>query len=343
MPRMVTLLGMKALRCLSLAGALATILAARPSAADLPAAVQDAAKKEGEVVIYGGVPGQAMRPIRELFEKRYGVRITNWRGDSEEVLNRVAAESKAGSASFDVIVGTDAVLTALDRRGLFEPFNPPAARSFPKQLLQPEHRMTPWRVFAFGINYNTQRLSAEQTPKRWEDLLDPKWKRKFLMPNPATHSTTLQFILSLEKLLGAKWLDVVQGWAKQRPRLTRDPAEEIPTLTSGEIPLAIGYIKDKYQFGGPIDYVKMDKYLVAVSYIAVSKRAAHPNAARLFTDFFLGPEPQQMIGNLGEDVLNPEVEDRFRSEVTDDQLVPMRVPSPTERDAWAKKLHAMFK
>jgi iron(III) transport system substrate-binding protein len=343
MPRMVTLFGMKALRSLSLAGALATILAARPGAAELPAAIQDAARKEGEVVIYGGIPGQAMKPIRELLENRYGLRMNNWRGDSEEVLNRIASEAKSGNASFDVVVGSDAVMTSLDRRGIFDTFSPPAARNFPKQLLQTERRMTPWRVLAFGINYNSQRLTAEQAPKRWEDLLDPKWKRKFLMANPATHSTTLQFVLSLEKILGPKWLEVVQGWAKQRPRLTRDPAEAVPTLTSGEVPLAIGYIKDKYQFGGPIDFVKMDRYLVAVTYVAVSKRAPHPNAARLFTDFFLGPEPQQIIGNLGDDVLNPEVEDRFRGEVTDDQLVPMRVPSPTERDAWAKKLHAMFK
>jgi iron(III) transport system substrate-binding protein len=271
------------------------------------------------------------------------VRITNWRGDSEEVVNRVAAESKTGNSRFDVVIGSDIVMTSLDRRGVFEPFNPPAARNFPKQLVQPEHRMTPWRVLAFGINFNTQRLSPEQTPKRWEDLLDPKWKRKFLMPNPATHTATLHFVLSLEKILGPKWLDVVQGWAKQRPRLTRDPGEEVPTLTSGDVPLAIGYIKDKYQFGGPIDYVRMDKYLVAVTSIAVSRRAPHPNAARLFTDFFLGPEPQQMIGNLGDDVLNPDVEDRFRSDVTDDQLVPMKIPSQSERDAWAKKLHAMFK
>jgi iron(III) transport system substrate-binding protein len=340
---MVTLFGMGPLRTLCLAGALASIAAVRPSAAELPASMQEAAKKEGEVVIYGGIPGQAMRPIRELFEKRYGVRINNWRGDAEEIVNRIAAESKTGNASFDVVVGTDAVMTSLDRRGVFEPFNAPAARNFPKQLIQPEHRMTPWRVLAFGINYNTQRLNAEQTPKRWEDLLDPKWKRKFLMPNPATHAATVQFLLNLEKILGPKWLEVVQGWAKQRPRLTRDPGEEVPTLSSGDVPLAIGYIKDKYQFGGPIDFVRMDKYLVAMSYIAVSKRAPHPNAARLFTDFFLGPEPQQIVGNLGDDVLNPEVEDRFRSEVTDEQLVPMKVLSPAEREAWAKKLHTIFK
>jgi iron(III) transport system substrate-binding protein len=314
----------------------------RPAAAEVPASVVEGAKKEGEVVLYGTFAGQATRTIRELFEKTYGVRVSIRRGDSEDLLNRLA-KAKGSDAPFDVAAGNDAAMVPLEEKGLLEPFEPPAARKFPKQLVPANRGLTPWRVFAFGLNYNTQRLTAAQAPKHWEELLDPKWKRKFLVPNPALHASTLQFMLNLEKLLGPKWLSVVQGWAKQRPRIARDPAEEIPTLTSGEIPVAIGYIKDKFQFAGPIDFVKMDRYLVTVSYIAVSRGAPHPNAARLFTDFFLGPEPQQIIANLGDYVLHPDVEDRFRSEVTDDQLVPMRLPSPAERAAWTKKFREMFK
>jgi iron(III) transport system substrate-binding protein len=326
---------------LQLAAAL-LILSALPAAAEMPPNVREGAKKEAEVVLYGALPGRATKPIRELFEKAYGVRIVNWRGDTETILKRVTAESKTGNV-FDVVIGNDALMTALDKKGLLESFDPPAAQKFPRQLLQSERRMTPWRVSAYGLNYNTQRLTAAQAPKNWTDLLDPKWKRKFVMPNPVLHSGTLEFLLNLEKLLGSKWLSVVQGWAKQRPRLSRDPAEEIPRLTSGEVPLAIGYIRDKYQFAGPIDFVKMEKYLASVSYIAVSRKAPHPNAGRVFTDFFLSPEPLQIIANLGDDVLNPDVEDRFKGEINDDQLVPMRVPSGAERDAWTKKFREMFK
>jgi iron(III) transport system substrate-binding protein len=87
----------------------------------------------------------------------------------------------------------------------------------------------------------------------------------------------------------------------------------------------------------------MDRYLAAATYIAVARRAPHPNAARLFTDFFLGPEPQQMIANLGDYVVNPEVDDRFKYEVKDEQIVPMRLPSAAEREAWTKKFREMFK
>jgi iron(III) transport system substrate-binding protein len=337
---------MRLFRCLCLATALvsiAAVLSPVASADELPAAIVEAAKKEREVVLYGGIPGQALRPIRELFEKHYDIRISTWHGDSEELLKRTAADARRARSNFDVVVGSDTLMAALDAKGYFEPFDAPSTRGYFKQLLVASRRMTPWRVFVFAINYNTQRLSAEQAPKTWEDLLDPKWKRKFLMANPALHSATLQFLLNLEKILGSKWRSVVEGLAKQRPRLTRDPPEAIPTLASGELPLAIGYTKDKYQFGGPIDYVRMDKYLVSPSYVAVALGAPHPNAARLFMDFFLGPESQQLIANLGDYVLHPDVPDRFENNIKDDQLVPMRIPSASERETWTKKFKEMFK
>jgi iron(III) transport system substrate-binding protein len=324
-------------------GVLSLILLAvsAAAAAALSPAVVDGAKKEGEIVLYGNVPAQASKPIRDLFEKSYSVRVSNWRAAPDEIIRRV--DDAKSENLFDAVVGNELVMAALDKKGLLESFEPPSALGYPRHLMHPERRMTPWRAIAFGINFNPQRLTADQAPRKWEDLLDPKWKKNFLMPNPALHAPTLQFILNLEKLLGPKWLNVVQGWARQKPRVTRDPGEEIPTLTSGEIPVGIGYIKDKFQFAGPIDFVRMDKYLASVSFIAVARKAPHPNAARLFADFFLGPEPQQMIGNLGEYMLHPDVDDRFRSEVTDDQIVPMRAPSPAEREAWSKKFREMFK
>lgn len=327
------------------AGLWFAVLLALPAraAAEMPQATLDAAKKEAEVVLYGAIPGQATRSIRDLFEKSYGVKVNNWRGGADDILNRIASESKGGGVLFDVVVGNDAVMAALEKKGLLESFDPPAARGYYRPFLHPERRMTPWRMVAYGINFNTQRLTADQAPKKWEDLLDPKWKRKFIMANPVTHNGTLQFLLNLEKLFGPKWQSIVQGLARQRPSLTRDPPEEIPTLASGEIPVAIGYIKDKFQFAGPIDFARMDRYLATASYVAVARRAQHPNAARLFTDFFLGPEPQQMIANLGDYVVSPEVNDRFKYEVKDEQIVPMRLPSAAERDAWTKKFRETFK
>lgn len=234
-------------------------------------------------------------------------------------------------------------MTTLDEKKLFAVFDPPAARAYPKQFLDPEKRMTPWRVLPYGLNYNHQMLKAEEAPKRWEDLLAPKWKSKFGMANPGIHVTTLQFVLNLDKLLGTQWLKVVEGWAKQEPRLGRSLADTIQPLTSGEVPVAIGYIKDKFQYPGPIEYVRMNKYLASLSFVAINRQAPHPNAARLFTDFFLGAEPQRIFGGFGEYVFHPEADHKFKKDVKDEQIVVMRLPSNEELESWSKKFREMFR
>ena len=312
------------------------------ASAQLSSDVVNAAKKEGEAMLYGAVTIQASKPLGDLFEKRYGIKLKHWRGDATEIINRVFAEGRSGKNYFDVVLGNEAVMAALEEKGFLGAFDPPAARGFPGQFRDAKHRMTPWRVLPYGINFNNQLIKPEEAPKTWEDLLNPKWKGKFGMANPGIHVTTLQFVLSLEKLLGPKWLSVVEGWAKQEPRVERGLSQLIQSLTTGEVPVAISYIKDKFQFAGPIDYVRMNKYLASVSFVAVDPKAPHPNAARLFADFFLGTESQRIFGDLGEYVLNPEVEHRFKKDVRDDQIVTMRLPTNKEMESWSKKFREIF-
>lgn len=302
----------------------------------------EAGKKEGEVMLYGAVPIEASNLIRDLFEKQYGIKLTHWRGDATQLINRALTEARAGKNNFDVILGNEGVMTSIDEKGLLEVFAPPAAKGFPKQFRQPEQRMTPWRVLPYGINYNTQLLKAETAPKTWDELLDPKWKKQFAMANPGLHVTTLQFVLNLDKLLGEKWLSVVEGWAKQEPRLGGSLAQAAQVLVTGEVPVAISYIKDKFQHNGPIDYVRMNRYLASVSFVGINPKAPHPNAARLLADFFLGPEVQRIFGNMGEYVINPKVEHRFKKEVKDDQIVVMRLPAKEELESWSKKFRELF-
>jgi iron(III) transport system substrate-binding protein len=303
----------------------------------------EAAKKEGEVMFYGAITINSSKAIGDAFEKRYGIKLHHWRGDATELINRSLAEARAGKPAFDVTLGNEVVMTALDEKKLFATFDPPAAKGYPKQFRDPDNRMTPWRVLPYGINFNHQIVKGEEAPKTWEELLMPKWKGKFGMANPGIHVTTLQFVLNLEKLLGPKWLKVVEGWAKQEPRLGRSLADTIQPLTAGEVPVAIGYIKDKYQYPGPIEYVRMNKYLASLSFVAINRQAPHPNAARLFTEFFLGAESQRIFGNLGEYVFHPEVDHKFKKDVKDDQIVVMRLPSNEELESWSKKFREMFR
>jgi iron(III) transport system substrate-binding protein len=321
----------------------AVTLLARPAAAQLTPELVEVAKKEGEVMLYGAITVNISTAIGDAFEKKYGVKLRHWRGDATELINRSLTEARAGKPAFDVTLGNEVVMTALEEKNLFAVFDPPAAKGYPNQFLDPDKKMTPWRVLPYGINYNFQTVKAEDTPKSWEELLLPKWKGKFGIANPGIHVTTLQFVLNLDKLLGAKWLKVVEGWAQQEPRIGRSLADNIQPLTSGEIQVAVGYIKDKFQYPGPIDYVRMNKYLASLSFVAINRQAPHPNAARLFADFFVGAEAQRIFGNFGEHVFHPEVEHKFKRDVRDEQILVMRLPSNEEMSTWSKKFREMFR
>jgi iron(III) transport system substrate-binding protein len=314
-----------------------------PAWAQLTPDIIEAAKKEGEVMFYGAITINSSKAVGDLFEKKYGIKLKHWRGDATELINRSLAEARAGKPAFDVTLGNEVVMNTLNERGLFAVYDPATAKGYPKSFRHPENKMTPWRVLPYGINYNHQLLKQEQAPKTWEELLAPQWKGRFAMANPGIHVTTLQFVLSLEKLLGANWLKVVEGWARQEPRLSRSLADAIQPMTSGEVPVSIGYIKDKFQYPGPIEYVRMEKYLASVSFVAINRQAPHANAARLFTDFFLGPEAQKIFGELGEYVFHPEVDHKFKKDVKVDQIVVMRLPSNEELESWSRKLREMFR
>jgi iron(III) transport system substrate-binding protein len=328
---------------LKLLPALLLMIVPNAAPAQITPELIEAAKKEGEVMFYAAITVNSSKAIGDIFEKKYGIKLKHWRGDATELINRALAEARSGKPAFDVTLGNEAVMTTLSEKNLFGVFDPPAARSYPKQFRQADQKLTPWRVLPYGINYNHQLLKADEAPRSFDELLDPKWKGRFALANPGIHVTTLQFVLSLEKLYGSKWLNVVEGWAKQEPRLGRSLADSIQPLTSGEVPVAIGYIKDKYQYPGPIEYVRMPQYLASVSYVALNRQAPHPNAARLFKDFFLGPEAQKIFGDLGEYVFHPEVDHRFKKDVKDDQIVVMRLPSSEEMQSWSKKFREMFR
>jgi len=319
------------------------IIFAQASHAQITPQQIEAAKKEGEVAFYGALPVNIVKRIGDAFEKKYGIAVKHWRGDATEIVNRVLTEARAGRPMFDSTLGNEAVMQALDEKGLLGVFDPPAAKGYPKQFRDPDMRMTAWRVLPYGINYNYQLLKADEAPKSYEELLQPKWKGKFGVANPGIHVTTLQFVLSLDKLYGPKWLKLVEGWAKQDPRVGRSLADLIQPMTSGEIPLAIGYIKDKFQYPGPIEYVRMSKYLASVGFIAINKQAPHANAAKLFTDYFLGAEAQRVVGETGEYVFHPEVDHKFKKDVKDDQIVTMKLPTNDEMETWGKKFREMFR
>ena len=211
----------------------------------------EAAKQEGKVVVYGAQVPQAMKPLHAAFEKRYGIAVEYWRGDSTKVSERALTEWRAGKPGFDVVEGNRGVQLIMRDEGLFQKFIPPSSEKFPAQFKEKDGMITPWRVLPISILYNTDMVKSGDLPKTFDDLLNPKWTGKITMPDPTRHTTTAQFLWNLSKFKGDKWLDFVRALAKQKPLLVESLAPVTTTIIKGEAPVGIAYIKYIKQYKGP--------------------------------------------------------------------------------------------
>lgn len=300
----MTLFQNRWLRILILGGFL---FVAASSSAYAQAVNVDAAKKEGKVVVYGSVPPQAMAGLNKGFEKKYGITVEYWRGDSTKVMDRALTEWRAGRPGFDVVEANRGVQLIMRKEGLFTKFVPVPSEKFPAQFKEKDGLITPWRVLPISILYNTELVKAAELPKTLDDLLASKWKNKISMPDPSRHTTTAQFLWNLEKFKGDKWLEYVKALAKQQPHLVESLAPVANVIIKGEAHVGITYIKYVKQYKGPLHYVLMDKYLTDPNYMSLSGKAGNANAGRLYIDYATSAEGQKAISQDGEFVLYPGV------------------------------------
>lgn len=266
----------------------------------------DAAKKEGKLVLYGTVPPRSMDVFNKGFERTYGIKVEYWRASSTKIMDRALAEWRAGRPGFDVIEGTQAAQLIMKKEGFFTRYVPPPSEKFPQEFRDKEGIMTPWRILAISILYNTELVKPVEVPKSLDDLLQPRWKKKISIPDPSRHTTTMEFLRNLEKLRGEEWLDYVKGLAKQEPHLVESFAPVANVLVRGEAEVGITFVKYVKQYKGPMDFVLLDKLLAYPSYFTLSAKAASPNAAKLYLDYVTAPAAQKaMAEREGEIVLYP--------------------------------------
>jgi iron(III) transport system substrate-binding protein len=268
------------------------------------AARVDAAKKEGgKVVAYGSLENTAMDPIIQAFHKKTGLTVEYFRASATKAMERALAEQRAGKSLFDVMVNNSGAIAIMKKEGLFAKYISPAASAFPKDEIDPDvgpaYRHTP-----IGIIYNRSAIKPSDAPKSLEDLLGPKYRGKVVMPDPTQHTTTMQWLASLYKIMGKEKSErFIRDLGATKPVLAASFAPSAERVSTAETPIAISlvrYVVTFAQTGAPVDYVRMTKMLSTGQYLALNHKAPRPNAGKAFIDFFLSPESMNLLAQAGE-------------------------------------------
>ena len=158
-------------------------------------------------------------------------------------MDRALSEYRAGKPLFDIILTNDSPMQIMLKEGIFAKYDSPAAKDFTKESIDPN--LGPrYRNVIIGVVYNKSVVNPAEAPKSLEDLVKPQYRGKLVMPDPTQHTTTTQWVASLDKLMGKEKADkYVRDLAAQKPVLVESLLPAAERAATGETPIAITYVK----------------------------------------------------------------------------------------------------
>jgi iron(III) transport system substrate-binding protein len=263
-----------------------------------------AAKKEGKVTWYTSVDLALGEKVAKLFEAKYpGVSMKVERSGAERNFQRIGQEYASKIYNCDVVNSSDASHFIIwKRQQLLAPYVPEdVAQYFPDAHKDPDGMFASWRVTLSPLGYNTKLVKAEDAPKSFKDLLDPKWKSKIVKAHPGYSGTILTATFEMVRDIG--W-DFYENLAKQNIMQVQSSADPPKRLELGErAVMADGNEYNIFQMkeaGRPVEPVYASEGTpLIIGPNGIFKGSPHPNAAKLFQSFCFSREAQQLIIDIG--------------------------------------------
>ncbi|MGH7771874.1 MAG: ABC transporter substrate-binding protein [Candidatus Binatia bacterium] len=271
-----------------------------------------AAKKEGKVVVSIPASAELRKTTEEVFTKRFGIPIELFPARASDVVRRMVDEYRAGIRYFDVhIGGTSSIVTGLLAEGIVEPFEPwmalPEVKD-PKNwwgghVWADKARQNVYMFLAYlteTLWYNTKGLRPEEI-RSYDDLLNPKWKGKIAILDPRTPGSGESTWSFLWKIKGEEYL---KRLVAQDLIIGRNQRQLAETLAKEKAVLSIGL--SYYTFlpfikvGIPLKPLPAPKEGLYASSgsgnLVILKNAPHPNATKVYVNWLLSREGQELFG-----------------------------------------------
>ncbi len=213
---------------------------------------------------------------------------------SQEVLDRVRSEKANPQA--DVWYGGPAwFFSRAASEGLLEAYRPQWADAVAEDARGREDMYFGAYLTPVVIAYNSDAVTAEEAPKDWDDVLDPRWTGTILIRDPVA-SGTMRTIFGMiverglresgDTAAGFEWLRRLDGQTKE---YVLNPALLYQKLVRQEGVLTLWNLPDVLQLqdqGVPIQYVlPQSGTAIIVDAIAVVKGAKQPELARDFIEY----------------------------------------------------------
>ena len=294
--------------------------------------VQEAAKHEAKVIVSIPASAELRKEIEENFVKRYGLGIELVPSRAAAVVRKILDESKAGIHSFDLhLGGSESIVTGLLAEEVLERFEPwvvlPTVND-PKNWWGGHVWVDNAKRYAYSfvadqtqnIWYDTSSVKPEEL-RSYDNLLDLKWKGRIGFLDPRTPGSGASMWSFLWQLKGEEYLRKLVG---QQLVLGRDQRLLAENLAKGKVSLTIGL--SFYSFvsfikaGLPVRALPNPKEGTYVSSssgnVVILKSAPHPNGAKLFVNWLLSKEGQEVFSKaLGQGTRRLDVDTKWLKDI----------------------------
>ena len=292
--------------------AIVAVLAFAPVAhADIKA-LEEGAKKEGELTWYvAHYTSEGAEDLGRGFTEMYGVKVNVVRTTAQVAYQRLLQDLKNNQTICDVFSSTDVGhYVRLAAEGRFEKYAPENA----SKILPTFRNFDPagfYHTTSAGLvvlTYNSTKVKAEEAPKKWQDLLDIKWKGKVSIGHPGFSGYVGTWVLTMKNLYSWSYFDKLE---KNKPQIGRSINDTVTALNAGERQVAAGADGSTLfsaSRGNPLAVsYPTDGSVLIIAPSAIMKGTKHPNAAKLFMEYLYSVEAAKINAKHFAIPLRPEV------------------------------------
>lgn len=306
-----------------------------------------AAQAEGSLEYYANIT--AIDPVLAAFKAEYGVDANYTRISTEGFAATLLTEYQAGRQLASVLQAPLPLLEILKEFGLLQPYDSPVAADYPEWSRDPDGMIQQFGIEYVALIYNTELVAPEDVPTSYMDLTDPKWAGKIVMANPASHATTIQWLVGLldHDVFGSEdaWWEFVRGLAKNRPMLVSSFGPTPGPISSGEMHIGISMPKYIVTLApAPLAWAQVKEPMLGTPRgIALAAGAPAPNAGKLFIDYWLSADASSILAtDVGEYVLAPGVYPPIAG-IDAATVLPLRSMSDEEIAEWGERFGEIFR
>lgn len=276
------------------------VLSAAPPTVGITPELIAAAKKEGRVHWYSAMDLTMSEQYARIFEAAFpGITVKVERSGAERIFSRIDQEYASKIYNVDVVGTTDAAHPlAWRKNGWLQPFmTEDVAAHYPADHKNPDGLWATHRIVFSVIGYNTNLVKPEDAPKRYSDLLDPKWTGKLVKAHPAYSGATLTATHAKVRELGWAYFEKIAKLKVLQVQSGVDPPKKIALGERAVMVDGADYLlltaKEK---GAPVEAVYAEEGAPIVnSPNALFKAAPNPNAARLLLTWMHSAEGQAKL------------------------------------------------